>query len=175
MMSQKPGISHICPWVERFAHLIPQGEVLDLACGGGRHGRYFLNKGLSVTFLDRDVSGVEDLADHPLAQVVEFDLEAGRPWPFAAEKFSAVVVVNYLHRPLLPYLFESLKEGGVLLYHTFADGNQMYGRPSNPDFLLQQNELLNAYGKDMQVIDFIQGYSPSPPSVTQSICAIKRS
>ncbi len=162
------------PWVKKYADIVPQGEVLDLACGNGRNGRYFLNRGYRVTFLDRDVSRLADLHDHPMAKVLAFDLEARHAWPFEPGKFCAVLVVNYLYRPLFSRLYESLKTGGVLIYQTFAEGNQAYGRPANPDFLLQPDELLHQYQPIMEVTAFTQGFEPDPPSVRQSLCAIKK-
>lgn len=160
-------------WVTRFAHLVTKGPVLDLACGGGRHGRFFLRAGYQVLFVDRDVSRLADLRDNPAAQVMQYDLENDSPWPFERDRFGAVVVVNYLHRPLFPHLAESLQKGGVLIYQTFALGNEKYGRPSNPDFLLKENELLERFGQKLQVVDFEQGYQPDPERVIQSICALK--
>lgn len=162
------------PWITRFAHLVSEsGRVLDLACGGGRHGRYFLTRGARVIFLDRDVSGVADLKDS--AEIIEADLEGGAPWPLPGRRFDGVVVVNYLFRPLWPSLLAAVAPGGVLLYETFALGNERFGRPKNPDFLLRPGELLAAVGGELQVAAYEASLEPGPsgPRVVQRICAVR--
>ncbi|MEX2629836.1 MAG: class I SAM-dependent methyltransferase [Tistlia sp.] len=140
-------------WIARFAALVPAGgPVLDLAAGGGRHSRLFLGRGHSVVALDRDVSTLAPIAD-PRLEVVAADLEAGR-FPLAGRRFAAVVVTNYLHRPLLPALVEAVAPGGLLLYETFAQGNEAFGRPSNPDFLLAPGELLEVVRGRLRVLAY---------------------
>src|ERR1044071_4064168 len=130
------------PWVVRFAALVPRGgRVLDIAAGGGRHSLLFLDHGCRVTAVDRDTSL---LPARPELEIVTADLEDGSPWPLPGRQFDGVVVTNYLHRPLLPQLVAALAQGGVLIYETFAIGNERFGRPSNPDFLLRPGELLGA-------------------------------
>lgn len=163
----------IAQWVKRFTPLIPPGCVLDLACGGGRNGRFLLEHWYKVTFVDRNISGVADLEQHPGATLLEYDLEAGKPWPFKPEQFSGIIAVNYLHRPLFHHLLNSLAHGGVLIYHTFSAGNERFGRPGNPDYLLKDNELIEVFGQALEVIDFEQGYKPDPDRVVQGICAVK--
>ena len=122
------------PWVCRWSHLVPPGaSVLDVACGRGRHVRWFAQRGARVTALDRDAEAVEPLRE--AAEVVVADIESA-PWPLGSRRFDAVVVTNYLWRPLMPVLVAAVADGGVLLYETFAQGNEACGRPSNPDFLL---------------------------------------
>jgi SAM-dependent methyltransferase len=171
------------PWVARFAHLAPRGRaVLDLACGGGRNGRAFLDAGFGVVFADRDVGGVADLAGRAEAEIAACDLESGDPvfeppGPLAGRAFGAVVVVNYLHRPLFPALLRMLPPGGVLLYSTFMAGNEAFGKPSNPDFLLRPGELLERMGLEMTVVAFEQGAAARPgggTAVRQAIAAVKR-
>lgn len=128
------------PWIARFAALVPAGGgVLDLACGGGRHARLFLDRGHKVTALDRDIAQAR-LAEG--AELVAADLEDGSAWPLMGRRFDAVVVTNYLWRPLFPSILAALNPGGVLLYETFAAGNEKFGRPANPDHLLRRGELL---------------------------------
>lgn len=160
-------------WVSQQEQRVPRGAILDLACGTGRNGRLFLARGDQVTFLDRDCSALNDLADQPRANVLEFDLEQRREWPFVKEQFQGVLVINYLYRPLFNLIYEAIAPGGVLVYHTFALGNEVYGRPSNPDFLLRENELLDAFAKRMRVLAFEQGFQPNPDRVVQSLCAVK--
>ena len=117
-----------------------RATVLDVAAGGGRHSRFFADRGHKVTVLDRDTS---PLASHPDVEIVQADLEDGSPWPLPGRTFGAVVVTNYLHRPLFPALLDALAPGGVLLYETFMEGNERFGRPSNPAFLLKDGELLD--------------------------------
>ncbi len=124
----------------QWAGLIGSGAtVLDVAGAGGRHSRFLANLGLKVTALDRDISA---LAGHPDVEAIEADLENGSPWPLPGRTFGAVVATNYLHRPLFPALLDALAPGGVLLYETFMEGNERFGRPSRPDFLLKDGELL---------------------------------
>ncbi len=162
------------PWFVRFAGLVePGGEVLDVASGGGRHGRLFLDRGHRVVFVDRDVGALADLAVHRYADIVEADLERGAP-PFAGRTFAAVVVSNYLHRPLFPFLLDALQPGGVLLYETFARGNEAFCRPRHPDHLLRAGELLAAVRERLQVVAYEHGrVARNPiPGVVQRICAV---
>jgi SAM-dependent methyltransferase len=125
----------------QWAGLIAVGAtVLDVAAGGGRHSRFFADRGHKVTALDRDTSA---LASHPDIEIVQADLEDGSSWLLPGRTFGAVVVTNYLHRPLFPALLDALAPGGVLLYETFMEGNERFGRPSNPAFLLKDGELLD--------------------------------
>ena len=163
------------PWVRRFAPLIRNGgTVLDLACGGGRHARYFLALGYPVAMVDRDSGPLGDLAGHRGAEIIEADLEGDAPWPLAERTFAAVVVVNYLHRPLLPRLIGSLEDGGLLIYETFARGNELFSRPRNPDHLLKSGELLEAVRGKLQVIAYEHGIDERAPlpGVKQRLCAI---
>lgn len=129
------------PWIVQWAGLVPPGTaVLDVAAGGGRHSLPFAGKGHPVTALDRDVSS---LPQQPGIEIVAADLEGGAAWPLPGRTFGGVVVTNYLYRPLFPPLLDALTPGGVLLYETFMVGNERFGRPSNPDFLLKDGELLD--------------------------------
>jgi len=157
-------------WIKRFSHLV-NGTVLDLACGGGRHGRLFLDLGHSVEFADQDVEGLGDLLNNDKALITEIDLEDGRDWPFEKMAYDGIVVTNYLYRPHLSQMLESLKQGGVLLYETFALGNEQFGRPRNPDFLLKPGELLELVDGKLQVIAFEHGIDGE--KVMQRICAVK--
>jgi SAM-dependent methyltransferase len=128
------------PWIVQWAGLVaPDATVLDLAAGRGRHSTLFAERGHKVTAVDREVSA---LPNHPNIERLQADLEDGSPWPLGARQFGAVVVANYLHRPLMPTLLEAIAPGGVLLYQTFMEGNERFGRPSNPDHLLRDGELL---------------------------------
>jgi SAM-dependent methyltransferase len=152
-------------WVLRWAALVDRGPVLDVAAGGGRHSVLFAERGLEVVAVDREP------ASFPGVRFVRADLEDGSPWPFAGQRFTAIVVTNYLHRPLFPALASSLAEGGVLIYETFMAGNERHGRPSNPAFLLQPGELLDAF-RSLTPIAFEQGYVERPkPAVIQRLCA----
>ena len=165
------------PWVVRHAARIPAGEVLDLACGGGRHARWLAAHGWTVLAVDRDPVALQRAAG-PEIVTCEADLEAGADWPFAAGRFAGIVVTNYLHRPLFPALLASLAPGGVLIYETFAIGNAQFGKPSNPDFLLASGELLKLLQADsaalLRVLAFEDGYVDIPkPAMVQRICARK--
>lgn len=152
------------PWVARFAPLLPPGAcMLDVACGGGRHLRHFRDRGLSVTGVDIDLRGVADLTGREGVTLVQADLEGPDGWPPTLSGFDGIVVTNYLHRPLLSAMVAALKPGGLLLYETFANGNQRHGRPSSPAFLLRDGELLRlAMEQGLQVIAFEQGEVSSP-------------
>jgi len=165
------------PWVARFAHLAPEhGAVLDLACGTGRHARYFLSRGHEVTAVDRYSAGVADLLGREDFTLIEADLEDGGEWPTGGRKFAAVVVTNYLFRPILRDIVGAVAEGGVLIYETFAEGNARFGRPRNPDFLLRPAELLRAVESELAVIAYEHGEIARPaPALVQRICACRGS
>ena len=142
-------------WVQRWSHLVaPQASVLDVACGSGRHVRWFVQRGCRVTGVDRDVAVVQALAN--LAEIVVADIETG-PWPLPGRRFDLVVVTNYLWRDLLPTLLASVADGGVLIYETFASGNETVGKPANPAFLLRPGELLKAV-EGLRVVAFEDGF-----------------
>ena len=161
------------PWVVRFAGLLRRGgTALDLACGGGRHAIFLAARGHPVTAVDRDPEALARLAGVEGIAAVGADLETA-PWPLAGRRFDAVVVANYLHRPLFPSIREALAEGGVLLYETFMRGHEGLGKPSNPEFLLEPGELLRAFG-DLTPVAFEQGRVEAPrPAVVQRLCAVK--
>ena len=154
-------------WVVRWAPLVEHGPVLDVACGAGRHASFFAERGFEVVAVDREPQQIHGV------QFVRADLEDGRPWPLGERRFAAIVVTNYLHRPLLPVLAERLEEGGVLLYETFMLGNERYGRPSNPDFLLRPGELFEAFAA-LTPVAFEQGLVERPgKAVVQRMCAVR--
>ena len=161
-------------WVRRFVRLIrPGGRVLDLAAGGGRHTRLLLGAGFAVVAVDRDGAALAPFAAAPRCEIVALDLEDGAPWRLGAD-FDGIVVANYLHRPLLPILAEALAPGGILIYETFLAGNERFGKPSNPAFLLRENELLDAYRGRLTIVAFEQGIVTTPhPAAIQRIAAVK--
>lgn len=174
-----PGLNHTpaeeaSAWVKRFAALIaPGGAVLDVACGRGRHARLLAGLGHRVEAVDRDAEALAALGGVEGVVTCRADLEDG-PWPYADRRFDGMVVCSYLHRPLFPLLVEALAGNGVLLYETFMIGNERFGRPSNPDFLLRPEELLEAFGGKLHVVAFEQGEVVLPkPAVLQRLCAIK--
>lgn len=156
-------------WVQRWAGLIPAGgTVLDVACGSGRHLHWLAARGLRVTGVDRDADAIAPLQS--LAELVVADIENG-PWPLAGRQFDAIVVTNYLWRPLFPQVLASLAPDGVLVYETFADGHQALGRPSRPDFLLQRGELLRLC-TGLRVVAFEYGRLDDPSRCVQRIVAL---
>jgi SAM-dependent methyltransferase len=171
----KPPLHLAAPsrWVARFAPLIRRdGTVLDLACGGGRHAVFLAARGHAVVAVDCDRQALARLEGTPGVTATCADLE-GEPWPFAGRRFDAIVVANFLHRPLFPAIREALVDGGVLLYETFMLGHQLLGKPSNPHFLLGPGELLEAFG-DLTLVAFEQGRIEDPwPAVVQRLCAVK--
>jgi len=156
-------------WVQRWAHLLPEGaSVLDLACGSGRHVQWLAARGCRVTAVDRDAQALAPLS--AVAETVVADLEAG-PWPLPGRRFEAVLVTNYLWRPLFPALRAALADGGVLVYETFARGQESYGRPSRPEFLLAPGELLSA-AAGLHVLAYEDGLLDGPPRRVQRIVAV---
>jgi SAM-dependent methyltransferase len=172
-MTDHAGISAPAAWVERFAGLVPPGgPVLDLACGSGRHTRLFLDLGHPVTALDRDIGRLPDLANHTGLEAIEADLETGGPFPLAGRVFACIVVTNYLWRPLFPDLIAGLEPGGVLIYETFAKGNERFGKPRNPAHLLEPGELLEAVRGTLRVLAYEDLILDDPrPAAVQRICA----
>ena len=171
------GPSEPSVWVQRFADRIPAGgPVLDLAAGGGRHTRFLLGRGHAVIAVDRDVTGLADLGANPALTILAGDLEDGRPWPLGDRRFAGVVVTNYLHRPLLPAIVSAVAPGGCLIYETFAAGNERFGKPSNPDFLLHAGELLEAVRGQLTVLAYENLEVAEPrPAVVQRIAAVATS
>lgn len=169
-MSTAPhGSGAASPWVLRWAHLMaPGSKVLDLACGHGRHMRSLQALGFNCTGLDRDATALE--AAKAFGEVLQADVE-NQPWPLTGQTFDAVVVTNYLWRPLFPVILDSLAPGGVLIYETFARGNETVGKPSNPHFLLQPAELL-AVCAPLRVVAFEDGFIKEPARFVQRIVAV---
>lgn len=169
------------PWVLRFAPLVKAGgSVLDLACGGGRHCRYFLEQGHKVVALDRSTNAISDLSSNPACEIVCADLETNdvvfnEIGELAGRQFDGIIVVNYLYRPLLNYFLNALAPGGVLIYETFARGNEKFGHPRNPDHLLKSAELLDLVQNELNVIAYEHGLDTNRqrPVVIQRICATK--
>jgi len=160
--------------VLRFAPRVPEaGAVLDLACGGGRHSRLFLARSHPVTAVDRDLSGIADISGTPGLEAFEADLEDGSPFPLAGRRFAGVIVTNYLYRPLFPALVAAVAPGGVLIYETFARGNENFGRPRNPEHLAKPGELLEAVRGKLRVVAYEDLIDESPkPAARQRICAV---
>ncbi len=157
-------------WVQRWSHLVAHGaSVLDVACGSGRHMRWFAQRGCRVTGVDRDEAALA--FSQGIAETVLADIESG-PWPLAGRRFDAVVVTNYLWRELLPTLIASVAESGVLIYETFSAGNETVGKPSNPKFLLQPGELLRAT-QGLRVVAFEEGFASEPDRFVQRLVAVR--
>ena len=157
-------------WVRRWSHLVPSGApVLDVACGAGRHLRWFQALGHPVTGIDRDPLAVQAAAQ--AGEAIEADIE-NDPWPLAGRTFGAVVVTHYLWRPLLPAIVQCVAPGGVLLYETFAQGNETVGRPARPDFLLRPGELLGACA-GLRVVAYEDGFLDDPARFVQRIAAVR--
>ena len=164
------GTENPSAWLQRWAHLMdPVSTVLDVACGAGRHMRYLASLGHRVTGVDRNPEAVA------LAQasgpVICSDIENG-PWPFAGQTFGCVVVTHYLWRPLLPTLMNSVAPGGVLIYETFAAGNESVGKPSRPEFLLQPGELLRVT-EGLRTLAYEDGFETSPDRFVQRTVAVR--
>jgi SAM-dependent methyltransferase len=157
------------PWIVQWAGLVaPQATVLDLAAGRGRHSIFFAKRGHKVTAVDRDISG---LPDHPNVECLQADLEDGSPWPLPDRWFGGVVVTNYLHRPLMPQLLEAVAPSGVLLYQTFMEGNERFGKPSRPEYLLRDGELLELVRDRFSVTAYEARLISDPMAMVQRIAA----
>lgn len=161
-------------WVTRFAPLVRAGgRVLDLACGGGRHARWLAARGYQVEAVDRDAAALATLQDVPGVTPRQAELEDG-PWPLAGAQFDGIVVTNYLYRPRFAALLDCLAAGGVLIFETFMVGNERFGKPSNPDFLLRPGELLERLGGDYSIVAFEQGeVAALRPALIQRVCALR--
>ncbi len=174
------GTEKISPWVARWSHLVkPGGSVLDVACGAGRHTLYFLKQKCHVAGIDIAQSALDLIAkqlglmEQKRCRLIQADIENG-PWPLQDAQFDAVIVTNYLWRALLPTLAESLAEGGVLIYETFASGNETVGKPSRPDFLLKPGELLSFCAEQkLRVIAYEDGFSEQPERFMQRVVAVR--
>ncbi|MBL4908282.1 MAG: class I SAM-dependent methyltransferase [Sneathiella sp.] len=160
-------------WLTKhYHHILSGGSVLDLACGRGRHSAFLEKKGFQVTAVDIDTKAIE-AAGLKATAVIQADLENG-VWPFNSDQFDGIVVVNYLYRAHFPKLINALKPGGVLIFDTYMVGNEQFGRPANPKFLLKSSELDDAFS-DFEVVAFDEGYVECPvPAMRQSIVARKR-
>lgn len=160
-------------WVRRFAPLVPKnGRILDIAAGRGRHTALFLERGHAVTAVDKTVGPLQSMPGDRLT-IIQSDLETGQKPPFIDQKFAGVVVTNYLHRPLFADILGAVEEDGLLIYETFAVGNERYGRPSNPEFLLRPGELLEMVRGRLRVIAYEDRLvRRSKPARVQRICAI---
>ena len=179
-MADDPASGPASSWVARFAPLIPAGEVLDLACGAGRHARLLASLGHPVMAVDHDTAALAVTAGPGIATLcidLEDESASQSNWPFQENRFAGIVVTNYLHRPLFPHILASLAPGGMLIYETFAFGNERFGKPSSPRFLLRQGELLDLVrtgAMKIHVLAFEDGYVDQPkPAMVQRVCALK--
>ncbi len=164
-------------WMQRHAHLLQSvASLLDVACGYGRHAKFFAARGIQVTAVDRDALAMASLVGVANVTIERRDLESD-PWPYPADSFDAAVVCNYLWRPALAALLDCIRPGGVLLYETFMDGNEKFGKPSRPEFLLRPDELITHVARDFEIIEFTQGIERALDgkisAVKQKIAAIK--
>ncbi len=175
MSTQHTATTPPSPWVVNYADRVNDGsDILDLACGRGRHTRFFLERGCRVMAIDLNIEGLSDLMGDPGLAVLEVDLENG-PWPIGNAEFDAVVVTNYLWRPLFPRIRDAVRAGGLVIYETFAEGNERFGKPSNPDYLLKEGEL-NDWFSDWKVLGYEHTEETDPrPAMVQRICAVKPS
>ena len=163
-------------WVQRFLPLIAAGgSVLDLACGQGRHSLLLAERGYQVEAVDRDAVLLAGIAARAPGIVTRTaDLEGG-PWPYHGRTFDGIVVTNFLYRPLLPMLLNALDVNGILIYETFMVGNERFGKPANPAYLLRPGELLDVVRRRLTVVAFEQGEVDVPrPAVVQRLCATRR-
>jgi SAM-dependent methyltransferase len=165
-------------WVQRFAPLVrTNGPVLDVACGGGRHTKFFLERGHPVVGIDKDLEHVCDLGTTPDVKLINFELENGSPLPVNKQKFSAIILIYYIYRPLFTELIELLEPGGLFICESFAHGDEVYHSPHNPDHLLANGELLDVVQSRLQVVAYEHGLVASPfpnrpfPGILQRICA----
>jgi SAM-dependent methyltransferase len=182
-LARMHGTEAVSPWVARWSHLVSHevagGRVLDVAGGAGRHTFHFLERNHPVALVDIAQSAIESVANRlsdeqrSRCELIQADIENG-PWPLPEQLFAGVVVTNYLWRPLMSTLMQSLAEGGVLIYETFAAGNETVGKPSRPDFLLQPGELLSVCAEaGLRVIAYEDGFLPAPDRFMQRVAAVR--
>ena len=172
LQNQAHGLDQPSEWAVRWVRAMPPGgEVLDLACGSGRHSRFLASLGFRVCAIDRDPEALAALSGIAGIEIRRSDLENG-PWPLMGRRFDGVIVTNYLHRPLFPRIVEAVSPTGLLVYETFAAGNERFGKPSNPDFLLRPGELLDVARERLRVIAYedLEVMTPKPARI-QRICA----
>lgn len=162
----------VSPWVVRWLALAaPGSSVLDVACGAGRHSRLAAGQGHRVVALDKDADALAGLESLSGVRILKADIETGE-WPLTGEPFDVVIVTNYLHRPLFEVLLQSLSETGLLIYETFARGNERFGRPSSPAFLLEPGELYDRVRLTLRVLGYEDVFVQMPrPAMMQRICA----
>jgi len=165
------------PWVMRFSRLFRENtRILDLACGGGRHAIRLAARGYQIVAADRNTAPLyENLSDAVPRnlEIREVDLETSTGWTFGDEKFGGIIITNYLHRPIMADIADALTDEGVLIYETFAAGNEKFGKPSNPDFLLRPGELWDCFSDRLSVIAYEDGIVTDPrPARIQRICAV---
>jgi len=158
--------------VKQASHILPAGKVLDMAAGEGRNARWLAGKGFQVEAVDINAIALDTMRDDPNIKITVADLE-NADWQYKPEQFDAIVVCRYLHRPLFPKIRESLKISGVLIYETFMLGQEQYGRPKNPEFLLAPGELKQCFSKGFEIVAFEEGLLEEPPAMLQRICVIK--
>ncbi|MBU6224080.1 MAG: class I SAM-dependent methyltransferase [Burkholderiales bacterium] len=176
--SVQHGLEPASAWVKRWAHLLPLNDnfnqnaladVLDLACGHGRHMQFLAGLGFKVLGVDRNAEALRTASQW--GKTLQADIE-NAAWPLEGRSFKGVVVTNYLWRDLFPQILNSVAEGGVLIYETFSQGNQAFGKPSRPEFLLQSGELLQ-HCKGLQIVAFEEGFVPAPDRCIQRVVAIR--
>ena len=175
------GLEPPSSWVKHWAHLLALSkklngdnsadlaDVLDLACGHGRHMQFLSDLGHKVLGVDRNAEALKTASQWGETLLADIENAA---WPLDGRTFKAVVVTNYLWRELFPRILNSLAEGGVLIYETFAQGNEAFGKPSRPEFLLQPGELLQLC-KGLRIVGFEEGFMPSPDRLIQRVVAIR--
>lgn len=170
---RKHGPTKPSPWVERFITGVKKGGIiLDVACGGGRHLRLALERGYSVMGIDRDLSQLDDIAGRKDVGLVEADLETGRDFPLKSMSYDGVIVTNYLWRPILADIVGCVSDDGILIYETFALGHERHGKPSSPEFLLKNNELVEAVSPKLVVVAYEHGIRQGThPKIVQRIAA----
>tara|TARA_B100000686_G_C16751726_1_gene952950 strand:+ start:1455 stop:2126 length:672 start_codon:yes stop_codon:yes gene_type:complete len=162
-------------WLRRHSTLIPNsGLILDIAAGSGRHTQYLLDKDHAVVSIDKDVSHLAHIKNSRLS-IAKVDLEVPGSWPFKSAAFAGIIVTNYLHRPLFPHIIKALATGGLLVYETFAQGNQKFGKPTNPNYLLAPGELIRLTQEHLHIVAYEDVTVSQPKSARiQRICASKR-
>ena len=168
-----PAVQQPSPWVVRFYSGIKRdGHVLDIACGAGRHFALGLSRGMRLTGIDRDLSKAAHFSGTPNVQLIEADLESGGSLPFFTTTYDGVIVTNYLWRPILADIVAAVAPDGILIYETFGLGQEKYGRPSNPEFLLRPGELIAAVAGRLQIVAYEHATLHTPHRIVQRIAAV---
>lgn len=149
-------------------------KVLDFASGNGRHSIPLANEKTFITAIDKNQDKLDFYKDHKNIRTICFDLETNEKWPLIQNEYDIVLVTNYLYRPRIKDLTYLVNENGYLLYETFSEGNEKFGKPSNTNYLLKENELIYTFKNDFNLIEYFNGMIKEPKKMMMQRCCLKK-